>query len=175
MKTIIPIIGCFIALGAFAQDKGAKLDRIFDKNTNKDGKVTKDELGGKYWARAAGFNADGDGALDAKELAALTGKGGRGRGEEARPGGANTSFEVREFKGANGQTIRCSLFVPKEKPASLPLVLCLHGAGGGTAAANILAAPEMQAKHPCIVMARAAMENGRAGRRAIFAAPMRDR
>lgn len=153
MKTILPIIGCFVALGAFAQDKGVKLDRIFDKDANKDGKLTKEELGGKYWARASGFDANGDGMLDAKELVALTSKGKRGKAEEARPGGANTSFEVREFKGTNGQTIRYSLFVPKEKATPLPLVLCLHGAGGNTAAANIFAAPEMQAKHPCIVMA----------------------
>lgn len=151
--TILTITSCFIALTAFAKDKDSKLDRIFDKDANKDGKVTKEELGEKYWARASSFDANGDGALDAKELEALTGKGKGAKGEEVRPGGANTSFDVREFKGTNGQTIRYSLFVPKEKPASLPLVLCMHGAGGNTTAANILAAPEMQKTHPCIVMA----------------------
>jgi len=34
-------------------------------------------------------------------------------------------------------------------------VLCLHGAGGNTAAANILAGPDMQKKYPCVVMAPA--------------------
>ena len=67
---------------------------------------------------------------------------------------------MREFKGSNGQTIRFSLFVPatknSDKPAAkLPLVLCLHGAGGNTAAANILADAEMQKKYPCVVMAPA--------------------
>jgi len=67
---------------------------------------------------------------------------------------------VRELKGSNGHTLRYSLFVPatknSDKPAAkLPLVHCLHGAGGGTAAANVLAAPEMQKKHPCVVMAPA--------------------
>jgi predicted peptidase len=75
-----------------------------------------------------------------------------------RPGGANASFTVREFNGSNGQTLRYSLFVPKSSetpPVKLPLVLCLHGAGGNTAAANALADPEMQKKHPCIVVAPA--------------------
>jgi predicted peptidase len=74
-----------------------------------------------------------------------------------RPGGANASFEMREFKGTNGHTIRFSLFVPKQggEKSELPLVLCLHGAGGNTAAANILAGADMQKKSPCVVMAPA--------------------
>jgi predicted peptidase len=87
----------------------------------------------------------------------------RATGQEAparRPGGANASFTVREFRGTNGYTLRFSLFVPvsndsKKTAANLPLVLCLHGAGGNTAAANVLAAPEMQKKHPCAIMAPA--------------------
>ena len=86
---------------------------------------------------------------------------GTGIGQETsarRPGGANASFAVREFRGSNGHTLRYSLFVPaaksSEKPKpKLPLVLCLHGAAGSTVAANVLAAPEMQQKHPCVVMA----------------------
>jgi predicted peptidase len=75
-----------------------------------------------------------------------------------RPGGANATFAVREFRGSNGHTLRYSLFLPIAKDsdkadAKLPLVLCLHGAGGNTAAANLLVAPEMQQKYPCIVMA----------------------
>jgi len=74
---------------------------------------------------------------------------------ERRPGGANASFVVREFKGGNGHTLKFSLFVPKDGQPNLPLVLCLHGSGGNTAAANILVDAEMQAKHPCVVMAPA--------------------
>jgi predicted peptidase len=75
-----------------------------------------------------------------------------------RPGGANALFAVREFKASNGHTLRYSLFVPaakdSEKPEpKLPLVICLHGAGGNTAAANVLAGADMQKKYPCIVMA----------------------
>jgi predicted peptidase len=76
---------------------------------------------------------------------------------ERRSGGANASFAVRDFKGSNGHTLRFSLFVPaiksSDKSAKLPVVLCLHGAGGNTAAANILAGAEMQKKYPCVVMA----------------------
>jgi predicted peptidase len=76
-----------------------------------------------------------------------------------RPGGANASFAVREFRGSNGHVLPYSLFAPKTSEASprpkLPLVLCLHGSGGNTAAANVLAEPEMQQRHPCIVMAPA--------------------
>lgn len=74
---------------------------------------------------------------------------------QRRPGGANGSFTIREFKGTNGHTLRFSLFVPPGGKANLPLVLCLHGAGGNTAAANILASSEMQSKRPCVVMAPA--------------------
>ena len=72
-----------------------------------------------------------------------------------RPGGAPASFEVRTFTAPGGASIRYSLFVPKDIPAGqkLPLVLCLHGAGGNTEAARVLAAAERQAKTPCVVLA----------------------
>ena len=75
----------------------------------------------------------------------------------ARPGGAPESFEVRTFNAPGGAVLRYSLFVPKNVSAGqkLPLVLCLHGAGGNTEAARVLASPERQAKTPCIVMAPA--------------------
>lgn len=73
-----------------------------------------------------------------------------------RPGGANASFAVREFRGTNNQVLRYSLFVPPNRGAEkLPLVLCLHGAGGNTAAADVLVSAEMQKTHPCVVMAPA--------------------
>jgi predicted peptidase len=73
----------------------------------------------------------------------------------ARPGGAPASFEVRTFTAPNGAAIRYSLFIPKaiSPGEKLPLVLCLHGSGGNTEAARVLASPERQAKTPCIVMA----------------------
>lgn len=74
-----------------------------------------------------------------------------------RPGGAPASFQVRTFKAPDGRTIDYSLFVPAKSAAGegLPLVLCLHGAGGNTEAARVLATPERQAQQPCIIMAPA--------------------
>jgi predicted peptidase len=77
--------------------------------------------------------------------------------ENRKPGGAPASFEVRSFEAKDGQKIDYSLFVPKNigPGEKLPLVLCLHGAGGNTEAAKVLAAAERQRKHPCIIMAPA--------------------
>lgn len=74
-----------------------------------------------------------------------------------KPGGAPASFQVRTFKAKDGRALDHSLFVPAKIKTGekLPLVLCLHGAGGNTEAAKVLAAPARQAKYPCIVMAPA--------------------
>lgn len=155
MKSTLIITLCWVSLLAMAQDKGINTERLMSKDTNKDGKLSKEELGEQFWQRAAGQDANGDGVLDPAEIAALQGKKGK-RAEQARPGGANAAFQVREFKGTNGHMLRYSLFVPAQKTdATLPLVLCLHGSGGNTAAANVLAAPEMQEKHPCLIIAPA--------------------
>lgn len=154
MKASLIIALGSIGISALAKDINTEL--LMAKDANKDGKLSKEELGESFWKRAAGQDANGDGVLDAAEIAAMQGKGRRETKEQTMPGGANAAFDVKEFKGTNGQSIRYSLFVPKPVSESpLPIVLCLHGAGGGTAAANILAAPEMQKKHPCIVMAPA--------------------
>jgi predicted peptidase len=74
-----------------------------------------------------------------------------------RPGGAPASFAVRAFKGKDDRVLDYSLFVPAKIKAGekIPLVLCLHGAGGNTEAAKVLATPERQAKYPCIILAPA--------------------
>ena len=73
------------------------------------------------------------------------------------PGGAPKSFEVKSFKGSNMETIDYSLLVPKipQVGNKLPLVLCLHGSGGNTKAAQVLGSLELQEKYPCFVMAPA--------------------
>ncbi len=90
-------------------------------------------------------------------LAVLTLSASTSHSQDARrPGGANASFATREFRGTNDQTVRFSLFTPTPRgDDKLPLVLCLHGSGGNTAAANVLASAEQQKKHPCVVMAPA--------------------
>ncbi len=156
MKTTTLILIGLVGMFAIAQGKDINTERLWTKDTNKDGKLSKEELGDKLWQRMSAQDANSDGALDAKEAEAMSKEGRRGKEEQERPGGANLSFQVREFKASNGQTLRYSLFVPAEKSETpLPLVLCLHGLGGNTQAANLLASAEMQKKHPCIVMAPA--------------------
>lgn len=77
--------------------------------------------------------------------------------QERLPGNAPASFQEESFKASNGQMLRYSLFVPRENPRDrrLPLVLCLHGIGGGTHAASVLAQAEQQQKRPCFLMAPA--------------------
>lgn len=84
--------------------------------------------------------------------------------QERLPGNAPATFTVHSFKAANGQTLRYSLFVPKDLPqdARLPLVVCLHGSGGGTHAATVLSSPEQQKKRPCFLLAPAC--DGKAAR-----------
>ena len=146
---------CLPGLAFSAETSGINVERLMSKDLNEDGRLSKEELGARFWERAASQDANADGMLDAKEVEALVGKGRRGDKRQARPGGANAAFVVKELQASNGQILRYSLFVPAEVAAPLPLVLCLHGAGGNTDAANLLASPAMQAKHPCIVMAPA--------------------
>ncbi len=71
-----------------------------------------------------------------------------------RPREAPAAFEVHEFRGSNEQTLKYSLFKPKSGAVTekLPMVLCLHGAGGNTVAAKVLATPEHQSQHPCFLL-----------------------
>ncbi|MCZ7649543.1 MAG: prolyl oligopeptidase family serine peptidase [Planctomycetota bacterium] len=59
------------------------------------------------------------------------------------------------FRGAGGVDLAYRWLAPKAlKPGEkYPLVLCLHGAGGGSEAAKVLAETPMQEKFPCFVMA----------------------
>src|SRR5262245_24572665 len=82
--------------------------------------------------------------------------------QDRLPGNAPSSFEVHSFKAPNGETLRYSLYIPRELPPGkqLPLVVCLHGAGGGTHAATVLADREQQKKRPCFLLAPACAGKG---------------
>lgn len=137
MKTPVLVLLLFSLVPVAGGQKGEKTNRLSSRDADGDGRLSREELGETFWKRAAGYDANGEGALDAPELAALSATGRRGKEEQTRPGGANAAFAVREFTGSNGETIRYSLFVPSGAPANLPLVLCLHGAGGNTEAAKM--------------------------------------
>lgn len=132
--------------------RGLNFERLKAADANKDGLLTTDELGETLWKRISVYDADANGKLDAAELAALAAAKGDDK-KDGRPGGANASFTVHEQRASNGQTLRYSLFVPPNAKEPLPVVLCLHGAGGNTAAANLLASPASQKKYPCVVLA----------------------
>ncbi|MBC7821694.1 MAG: prolyl oligopeptidase family serine peptidase [Planctomycetaceae bacterium] len=138
-----------------AQKKSAaaKAERIQDLDANDDGKTSRDEVSATVWKRIAAHDTNADGVLSGEELEGLKGK----QSETRRPGGATSAFEVREFQASNKQTLRYSLFTTKNVAAGakLPLVLCLHGAGGNTEAAKVLASPEQQRQHPCFIVAPA--------------------
>lgn len=121
--------------------------RFEQMDKNQDGKLSQDEVPAKAWERMQAFDANNDGGLSREELS-----GARNRGKR-RPGGANLAFEVKTFQASNNQSISYSLYKPKKTEGKLPLLVCLHGRGGSTHAANVAAASEIQAKHPCYVMA----------------------
>ena len=64
-------------------------------------------------------------------------------------------YEKREFEGKDGRKLTYYVMKPKDYDSSkkYPLVLCLHGRGGRTVAANVLAKSDMREKHPCFVLA----------------------
>ncbi len=76
-----------------------------------------------------------------------------------RPPTKAAGFEQRLFKDADGGTLHYWMLVPPgfdpSAETKYPLVLCLHGRGGNTSAAGVLALKEMQKANPCIVVAPA--------------------
>jgi hypothetical protein len=57
MRALAFSLLCLVSTASHAQQKGGKLDRLKTMDANKDGKVAKEELGEKFWSRAAGFDA----------------------------------------------------------------------------------------------------------------------
>lgn len=66
-------------------------------------------------------------------------------------------FQQHEFKAKDGSTLAYWLMKPAQIEAgkTYPLVLTLHGRGGNTEAATVLAGDEMRKKYPCFVLAPA--------------------
>lgn len=74
-----------------------------------------------------------------------------------KPPTRSDQYERVEFKSADGTPLSYWLLKPQtiEADKQYPLVLALHGRGGNTEAATVLATPEMQKKYPCFVLAPA--------------------
>jgi predicted peptidase len=72
-----------------------------------------------------------------------------------RPGGVGEEYEIRTFKSEQGRELPYGWLTPQNVKAGekYPLVLCLHGKGGNTVAADFLAQPKLREKYPCFVIA----------------------
>lgn len=152
MRSHYCLLACFVLLTGHATGASRLQQRFKQADKNGDGKLSRQEMSKKLWERVRNFDADDDGFLSPKEMAA---SGVGGEKTQKRPGGANTSFDVRSFRGSNGHSIPYSLYSPKNATGKLPLVVCLHGVGGSRHAANVAAGRKIQDRHPCFVMAPA--------------------
>ena len=64
MKATLIILVWSAGVLAIAQDKGINSARLMSKDANKDGRLSREELGDQFWQRAAGQDANGDGVLE---------------------------------------------------------------------------------------------------------------
>ena len=75
--------------------------------------------------------------------------------------GAAASYEKCEFTSKDGDQLAYWLMKPSQvkKDEKYPLVVCLHGKGGNSTAASVLAKEALRKKYPAFVMAPAAAGN----------------
>jgi predicted peptidase len=86
---------------------------------------------------------------------------------DVQPPTRSPHYQRHDFKGKEGGTLSYWLMKPAmlEAGKKYPLVLALHGRGGNTEAASVLASEAMRRDYPCFVMAPAS------GRMAMWAVP----
>lgn len=77
--------------------------------------------------------------------------------EQVRPPVRSELFTRHTFTAKDGRSVDYWLMTPAklEPGRKYPLVLTLHGRGGNTQAASVLAEDDMRAEYPCFVMAPA--------------------
>lgn len=87
--------------------------------------------------------------------------------DSVAPPTRNPHYQKREFTPKEGDKLHYWLMTPatQEPGKKYPLVLTLHGRGGNTEAAGVLASDDLRKKHPCFVMAPAVT------RQAVWAVP----
>src|SRR6185503_17237260 len=61
------LIGGQLSSRLHAADENKSRDRLIAKDSNKDGKLSREELGEQLWKRVSGQDANGDGVLDEAE------------------------------------------------------------------------------------------------------------
>ena len=81
----------------------------------------------------------------------------RAQSDTVKPPTRSPQYERNEFTSQDGTKLAYWLMTPEkiDPKKTYPLVLALHGRGGNTEAATVLASAEMRQKHPCFVMAPA--------------------
>ena len=100
---------------------------------------------------------NGNGVLTLSEIRAYMAKQ-REAGKRRRTAGLAADlrgvFEDRQYVSKDGERLRYDLMKPKDYDhgKKYPLVLCLHGSGGTTRAARVLAGTTLRAKYPCFVL-----------------------
>jgi poly(3-hydroxybutyrate) depolymerase len=142
------------------------VEALFTKfDQDKDGVLERDEVPRNVWRRIELADADNDGRITPADLAKvrLDGNGDKraeksARKEDRRPGGVGPAYEIRTFQSPDskeGDELRYGWLAPKklEPGKKYPLVVCLHGRGGNTRAADVLAENEMREKYPAFVIA----------------------
>jgi len=107
-------------------------------------------------------DTNGDGVLTLSEIRAYMAKQ-REKVKRRRTAGLAADlrqiFEDRQYVSKDGRRLRYDLMKPKDYDhrKKYPLVLCLHGSGGTTRAARVLAGARLQAEYPCFVLAPEAL------------------
>lgn len=147
VKSMKPALTLLIAL-VLTPPAALRAAMVTALDKNKDGKVTRDEATKTQWQKLGRMDADGDGGITAAEAAGFRQRG-------TRPAGVPMSYEVRNFSDKRNDALSYGWLRPEkvELGKRYPLVLCLHGAGGSSYAAELLAAARMRDRYPCFVMA----------------------
>jgi predicted peptidase len=107
-------------------------------------------------------DANGDGVLTASEIRSYMAKqrkAGKRRRSAGMPAGLRKLYESRRYVSKDSRQLRYDIMKPKDydPKKKYPVVLCLHGSGGSTQAARVLAKPRLRAKYPSFVLAPEAL------------------
>ena len=113
-------------------------------------------------AKYPGADANADGILTVTEIRTYMAKqrdAKKRRRSAGMPQGLRELYEARQYVCKDGRRLRYDIMKPKdyEPQKKYPLVLCLHGSGGSTQAARVLAKPALRTKYPCFVIAPEAL------------------